>query len=345
MSDSGSITAVIAVESQLPDAEALLRLGQHLAEHASDAELVLVANGVDDAMARRLADMAQQLPDSTVLFLPQRIDPDMACLVGMENALGDHVLLCAPCAVVMEAVPGFLAADGRAAGEGGSDILFGVSGRPPRVGILRRRLQTAFYRLYDNLNGTRLEFAQLPLRLYSRAAALHIVSAADGEMLLKSSLVPGGFPTRRVELPLEPSFAASRGMQESVGKAVRTLLSASAVPIRIVSLGALLTGGLSLLTALYTLLVYVFKADVQPGWTTLSLQLSVMMLLLSVMFGLLAEYVVQIHRALSPRRRHVVAREIRSPLSRRAARLNVVDQTGQYRLGAPPAATGAVRAR
>lgn len=91
-----------------------------------------------------------------------------------------------------------------------------------------------------------------------------------------------------------------------------------------------------MLYSVYVFCVYLFKADVAEGWTTLSLQLASMMLVFSVVLLFLSEYVIQIHSASPPRsRRYLVVRELRSPLSRRTQRLNVVDGEGRFELGRP----------
>jgi len=63
-----------------------------------------------------------------------------------------------------------------------------------------------------------------------------------------------------------------------------------------------------------------------------------MMFLFSLQFLFLSEYLVQILSASpSGSRRHLVAREIRTPLTRRSGRLNLVDEEGRFQLGAPAA--------
>jgi hypothetical protein len=123
----------------------------------------------------------------------------------------------------------------------------------------------------------------------------------------------------------------------AVSKAVRLLLTGSSAPLRLSSYLGFGGGIMSVLYAVYVVLVYLFKTDVEPGWTTLSLQMAGMMFLFSTQFLFLSEYLVQILSA-APAigRRHLVARELRGTLSRRSSRLNVVGKEGQFYLGAPP---------
>ncbi|MCP8936944.1 glycosyltransferase [Alsobacter sp. SYSU M60028] len=324
------MSVVVLVESTPPDAELMQRLAAMLERRFTDVEFMIVANGVSDDVARVVARVVESLPDSTALFLPQRTDSDVARLVGLENAVSDFALFATPDADELRVLDSFLDEF-----EPGDEVVIGQWRRRPGSKRFYRALQDVFYRVYDRLNGTRLEPRPAPLRLFSRAAAMHIVNRFDGEMLLKSTVLPGGYPTRIVDCDYEDKGEIDRTLRESSAKAVRLFLQSSTVPLRVVTLLALLACTLGFLYSLYTVGVYLWRKDVQPGWTTLSLQISFVTVMLSLMFGLLSEYVLQIHGALSPRRRHVVARELRSPLSRRATRLNVTDEHGAYKLGAP----------
>lgn len=323
----GSISAVMAVEDEIPSVALLAELADRLADRFADVELIIVANGVTDRGAIALHEVIETIADATVLFLPHRTDHDVARLIGMENAVGDSILVATPTEAEVRNLPRLLADI-----DPGTEIVLAATRTYPAHRHLAKRL---YYRFYGRLNGAELEVIPSPLRLYTRAAGLHLITSFSGEMLLKSRVVPGGFPTQIVPSDLEIAERPRRGFSASVGKALTATISASALPLRIVSLSALLMAVLAVIYSAYIVGIYLFESDVQPGWTTLSLQLSGWMLFTAVMFGLLSEYILQLYAASSPRRRHVIAREIRSRHSRRTNRLNVVDESGAYHLGAP----------
>jgi dolichol-phosphate mannosyltransferase len=194
-----------------------------------------------------------------------------------------------------------------------------------------------YLRIYRILTGVDLEIRPTGFRVLSRAAALYIAGHPAAELLLRSRGLGPGFPGKVV--PLVPSRGvvhSSSSLRANWSTGVNTLLSATTVPLRLASYIGLLGGILSLAYGVYAIATYVFRRGVIAGWTTISLQLAAMMFIFSVLFMLLSEYVLQIHAANAPRSlRHLVLRELRSPLSRRSARLNVVDAQGQFQLGAP----------
>jgi hypothetical protein len=93
---------------------------------------------------------------------------------------------------------------------------------------------------------------------------------------------------------------------------------------------SVLAGLLNVVYAGYVVLIYLFKADVVEGWTTLSLQISGMFFLFSIVLALLSEYVIRIFQGGLGRPAYHVGREFRSPALSREARLNVLrgDTTG-----------------
>jgi hypothetical protein len=101
-----SVSAVVVFEDRLPETSSIKALADQLASRFMDSEIVLVANGVDDAAAVALKAMTEQVPDLSVLFLASRLDGDEATLAGIENAVGDWVLLVEAGASTIGALPG-----------------------------------------------------------------------------------------------------------------------------------------------------------------------------------------------------------------------------------------------
>jgi hypothetical protein len=325
-----SVSAVVVFEDRLPETSSIKALADQLASRFMDSEIVLVANGVDDAAAVALKAMTEQVPDLSVLFLASRLDGDEATLAGIENAVGDWVLLVEAGASTIGALPQLFDRLDQ-----GFDVVIGRSPDGARSAGPRRLAISMYFSLYRMLNGVDITMDRVPAKLLSRAAALHLLRSPDGEALLRAQHIPGGFPTTTIDMPAEAA-GPGRPFFRSLGKAVRLLVSSGAAPLRFISMTALTAALIAVLYSGYVVAIYLFKADVAPGWTTISLQVALLMFLFSAMFAVLAEYVVQIHSSSAARRRHVVSRELRSPLTRRGARLNVVDSQGEYRLGAPP---------
>jgi polyisoprenyl-phosphate glycosyltransferase len=315
----------------VPDRDLLASWGEALAELFTDTELVIIANGVSGPVALELEALAADIPDLTIHFLAERIDRDTAQLVGLDTAIGDWILLAEPrserLAVLHELIDGL---------RQGYQVAVALGEAAGGHGPLYIGLASAYFRLYHALTGRTVLSPAPALRLYSRAAALYIAGSPDGEMLLKTGTIAGGFPTFLIRWPgLAPDRSSARAWRATVAKGLHELLSATSTPLRLASVIALTAGVLSLVYSLYVIAVYLFKPGVEAGWTTLSLQISGMMFLFSLLFALMAEYVLGIYRGLPPRRRYVITREVRSPGRRHLRRLNVINEEGDFHLGMP----------
>lgn len=334
-----AITAIAIIETRLPPIDVFQSLEATLAEAAVDHEIVIIANGVSAATAQQLRAITDGIPNVTVHFLAQRVDRDTAVLVGIDQALGDWIVILTPTAEEVASLPRILERAGP------FEIVFAGARPVKEIPAIYRVIARAYFKIYEMVSGVPVDWPAPRVRVYSRAAARYLASLLDGEFALRSVNVSGAFPgTREILTGLPSSDLELPAPGRALRKAFRGFLNASAVPLRVVIGTALFAGLVAVLSSLYALFVYFLKEDVTPGWTTLSLQISLMMLLFSVMFALLAEYVLNVYRAITPRRRISVVREIRSPLRRQSDRLNVIGSDGSFQLGAPrqnPSATPA----
>jgi polyisoprenyl-phosphate glycosyltransferase len=329
-----SITAIIVLRDYPVNMAMIGKMLGALGTLFIDVEIVIVANGVTADTSIELKDASERLLDCTVLFLSEEVHDDLARLVGIDHAISDNVMFATPLQAEIDALPDMITALRE-----GNDLVIGEG----QGGIFVRRawILTGLFGLFRwvfRLMAGRPYEAQPPMfRILSRAAALQIATRSDGEVLVRARTLGQGFPAVVIPIGASP-LVPGRGMplRMAVAKVFRLILTGSALPLRLSSYLGFMGGILSAAYAIYVVVIYLFKAHVEPGWTTLSLQSAGMMFFFSLQFLFLSEYLVQI-LSTSPTtsRRQLVARELRSTLSGRSRRLNVVDSEGQFQLGAP----------
>src|SRR5712691_323727 len=100
-----SVSAIIVIEDLVVPEADLIRLVEALGNEWTDVEVVLVANAVPTEIALELKRIVTALPDSTCHFLSERIDRDAARVVGIDHAIGDHVLVTNATADELAALP------------------------------------------------------------------------------------------------------------------------------------------------------------------------------------------------------------------------------------------------
>lgn len=316
-------TVIIASHDSPVDPLLVKQIDRLLCEHFTDVETIFVTNAETSIL--EMKDLVAEIPDATCLTLNERLDVDAARLVGIETAVGDFVILVTPSPFSVAKLPDLL----RQLDMGYDVVMTSTTGR---ISVPVERLA---YRALSILTGAELSPEPIHLALLSREAALYLLSRQNAELLLKARTISPGFATSRISIGPAPNLEQRRPFFQRAAKAFRLLIDMGAAPVRLMGLVSIASSLLSLLYAVYVVLVFFFKPDIAAGWTTLSLQTAGMMFLFSIMFWLLSEHVVQIHSVLaSRRRRRVVVRELRSEKTHRLGTLNVVDERGDHRLGA-----------
>lgn len=329
-----SLTAVFVVRVFNPPVETVRALVDALAERVADFNIVIVANGVDSGAALALNALVNEIPDVTIVYIAPEQHDDVARLLGIEQAIGDYILLCTPTLAEIADLDRLFAHISK-----GNDVVIGRrrGGLAVARGPLNALCFSIFRQVFRLATGRHYAKSHPAFLLLSRAAALHIAGSPEGEVLIRSGEIGRGFPLKIVDLPDAPDFYGQGiDLRTGVSRAIRLLVTTSSFPLRMTSYIGMIGGLGSLVYAIFALAVWAIKRDVAPGWTSLSLQLSGICFLMSLMFFLMAEYLMQIFASLPPRsRRHLIAREVSSQFSRRKNRLNVVDAQGQFQIGMP----------
>lgn len=335
-----SVSVIIVARERCPPLTIISQLPDHLERLFAEFEFVIVANEADEAVALQLKELVEHLPDSLAVFLGERVHDDVARLIGIDHAVSDYVLFVTPTLGEVASLPPLIEPL-----RSGSDLVIGRSPRVVERGAIRRGLFLLFQALFRLAAGKVFEDQPTAFRILSRAAALYVATRRDGEVLMRARTLGSGFPAAEVIVSSELERARKKpSLLGDLGRAARLIATGSTTLLRASSYIAVAGGVASAIYAAYVILIYFFYSDVQPGWTTLSLQLSGMLLLFSIQFLLLSEHVMQLaaDRGASPRH-HLVIREVRSPRSRRISRLNVVDHQGRFELGAPHGLAGEPR--
>jgi len=122
---------------------------------------------------------------------------------------------------------------------------------------------------------------------------------------------------RKCVVPSAKRATVQRPLWERVSRRWRTLIGVNAAPLRLANLLSGLGAVGALSYSAYVLAVNLIKNDVVPGWTTLSLMLSVMFMMLAMVLWLLSEYMLMLLDPGSRRPRYEIIEEfggrIRSP--------------------------------
>jgi hypothetical protein len=258
-----SITGVVVIETELPRLSVFEALGNALAIAATDSDIIIVANDVSAKGAQELRHIAEIVPDVTVSFLARRTDREAATVVGIDQALGDWVVVLTPTIEEDASLSRVLEKAGP------FEVVF-AGGPEPQVPDGRQRTRW-YHRLYGFVTGVSADAPRI--RVYSRAAARYLSRQLDAESMLASIAFSGTFPgIRAVVAELPPLQGERLTISTALRKTLRAVRSVSAIPLRVTIAIALATGFFALLNSMYAVLAgpignlpFVQGADIHYG--------------------------------------------------------------------------------
>ena len=251
----------------------------------SDFEIVVVDNGSDAGSMPNYAALAQELPNLQIYQLISRVDFEVAAWAGVENSLGDYALVFDPLnedlSCLSQAVSAIL--DGR-------DIVFVRNTTPHHYGAAERTFVRVFHRLFRALSGVDPDQETPHWRLLTKRVVSAILQEPRPVMRFRTLQSIGGFSKTTLSYSAPRRDVEREGLVPRLRRTVNLMLSTTMLPLRLVSMMALLGAILNLFYSGYVLVIAFVRGHVEPGWTTLSLQQSGMFFLFSVVLFVLSEY-------------------------------------------------------
>lgn len=307
------------IATYLKDVSALL------SQEYKDYEIVLVDNASTDHTVEVVEQLQQELRNIQLYSLARPIPHESAFVVGLEQAIGDIMVTLDAAYDPVDSIPEMLHLS-----YGGIDIVYGLrSDRLRRSFSIYHGLSRFFFRFYRFITKDDLPIAASTLRLYTRRALNSFLDNGDRYSLFPVIGAFSGLRYRsfnytrlnRTGKPVTQSYSAA------VLRALRLFFLSSQYPLRLLSFIALLGAFLNVLYSVYVVLVNIFKAEVAEGWTTLSLQNSVMFFILFIILAVLSEYVARLVITSQHRPFYLVTYESKSLVLLRKHDINVTRST------------------
>lgn len=311
------LSLVIVVRDQAGEVEGCLRdAAAVLGRLCSDYEIIVVDNGSQDDTVATLRQLAhvKQMANLQVFGLTKEVDIDVASWVGIENALGDYVVVVDPMAEDVGFVEQMIDAALQ-----GSAVVFARN--------LSTRPQGVVYRLgallVERLSGIDVSRELPGYRLMSRQVVNFMGQHAAPALMYRWLPATAGFAKANLTYQAVPRRSRRRSLMDSIDRAMRLLVTSANTPMRLVTSLSLFGAVANVVYSLYVIAVALVKHDVAPGWVTLSLQQSGMFFLLSLVLLVIGEYILHMASLSNDGPRYHVAEEFTSMVLTRQQRLNV----------------------
>lgn len=262
-------------------------VSQVLEAEYADFEIVLVDSGSTDDTPRIVDDLLRRFRCVRYLRLTCSAEEETAVIAGLDAVIGDYVAIVRPDFDPTAAIVPMIDEC-----RGGADLVLGVLRTSAATGPIYGLMRRAFFALARRI----LEVDLIPDTTGLRVLSRHAVNSMITVRLRRRyfAVVAADVGLSIAVYPIDPISRSgrqpTRSLLHSVRVATSILIQNSVTPLRIVSGLGLVGSVLGFLYTLYAIVIYLFKSDVAPGWTTLSLAISALFSLCFLMLALIGEY-------------------------------------------------------
>lgn len=318
------VSIVVRVKNNAAElADMLSSTTNIISKLVSDYEIIVVDNASTDDSLALLQDLVGQdgLPNLQVYALTKEVDADTAAWVGLENALGDFVVVFDPQTDDLGVLPEMLEK-----AVSGNDVVFAINKITPKQSLGYRMASGAFNRLYQSFNGVNLTKDAPQFRILSKRIINYILQHTHPAMSYRHLPATAGFLKAYVSYSSTPKSSQEKSLVESIERGIQLMLSTTRAPMRLVTFLSLFGATANLVYSVYVVLVGLFLNNVAPGWVSMSLQMSGMFFLISLVLFMLGEYILHMTKLASDEPLYHVGQELTSAKITRLDKLNIEEK-------------------
>lgn len=311
------VSVVVVVPEHIEDIYVpLQQLSLTLDENYTDYETVIIAPGLHCTNALAEDRILKNINCVRIIQLSSPVYHDVALAAGLENAIGDFVVLWNPTADPVDIVPSLVEQC-----RSGIDVVIGVTNKPRsfRYRFIRRLMNTALRTIdYD------IPSNSTALRCLSRRAVNAVTRTGRFHHQFYLRIQKTGYPAGAFNYtPIQENEGA--GFIESFRRLLRLMVFNSARPLRWMSMLGFCGSVAGFLFACYSVLVHLVSGHVVEGWTTIVLFMSLMFIVQFVMMAFFGEYLGRLLNESSAQAEYAVVYERNSDVMVNTDRVNVLN--------------------
>ncbi|MCF8537236.1 MAG: glycosyltransferase family 2 protein [Candidatus Nanopelagicales bacterium] len=277
-------------------------------EPAYDFEFVGIENGSIDDTFTELESAAREDTRVRVIQLSRNFRLDGGLTAGLDAARGDAcVLMAADLEDPPELIHTFLRY-----WEQGYENVYGIVRERPGVPWLRRMNSKMFYALASRLSGRTLPVGASDFRLVDRVAVDSVVQMRERNRFVRGLFAWIGFRSIGVPFDRDQRFAgvSQAHSMKVLDLAVKGILAHSFIPLRLITAVGLLIFALSLIAIPLFAIVWIVNGVPFAGYGTIVALVGLGFGALSLMLGVIAEYVALIYEETKQRPLYLVRQEL-----------------------------------
>lgn len=291
---------------------------KYLDDRFTDYEiLLLVKRNAQATVQTPISSLLDRVPAMRYLQLSNNIPDDIALAAGMENAIGDFIVLFDPASDPVEIIGQSIEIC-----RSGSDVVVGTANTTcsflyaivrPLVNWL---LSSIDYKLPRNATS---------FRCLSRRAANSVMSFGSFHQQFFMRIQKTGYQAK--ELKYQSFSKTQKTFIKGFREMMRLMVFNSFSPLRFMSALGLAGSTIACLISLYAVVVRFLKDDVVSGWASTILFISFIAVIQFVILSFISEYLVRLLTEHSQHDEYSVVFEKNSSVMVNKDRINVLDSS------------------
>ncbi len=273
-----------------------------------EVELVLVNDGSSDQTLALLAEWAAADRRVRVLHLSRNFGHQIAATAGLDHATGDAVVLLDadlqdPLFVIHQMIDRYC---------DGYDVVYGQRASRAGESAYKRFTAWAFYRIMRALVYRELPPDVGDFRLISRACLDAVKQMRETHRFLRGMVAWVGFPQAAVAYRREARVAGSTKypLRKMLAFSWIAATSFSTLPLRLSMIFGAIVGILGVGEGIRAALAHFLGWYTVPGWTSLTVLVSLIGSALLTSIGILGEYVAKLYEQSKGRPLYIVAQNL-----------------------------------
>jgi len=293
MNNDIMVTVLTVVQNDADILEAFLNdLSKVLSEAYRHYEILLVDDGSTDETEGKVAEAQKRLRNIRCVRLSRAYDRETALAAGMDNSIGDFVVIMELEHDPVELIPEMV----QRAIDGANIVIADRKDRSDDKALVRS-LAAPGFRLASRILGVEIEPNSSYYRVMSRQVVNSITRIRNKSRYLKYLNSVVGFKQAHLSYTRHfrrPTPKHRVGTWSAIRKGMDLIFSNSAAPLRFVALLGSIASLLSLAYILYIVIVRLLSSSLAPGWLTTNLVSTTMFFFLFVILTILSEYIARI---------------------------------------------------
>ena len=281
-----------------------------LEKNYSNYEVLVVDNGVNFDELKKLKKILKLVSCIRIIRLAKVSDIDTAIFAGVESSIGDRIC------TLYNGDPIDLIVDFVKSNKD-FDIVFGVASNLARRNNFEKIGSKMFYWYTRKFLQIDIPKGSTNFMCVNRNVANALTRTNRNVKHFRHLAKQIGFSSVNLNYKLPKSSVPYINLtsRQQALKAIDMVANYSSHPLRVLSYFGVIAGLLNVIYAIYVVLVNLSKDQVAEGWTTLSLQSSIMFFLLFSIMVVLSEYIGKILVETRKEQPYHIMQEISSTIS------------------------------